>query len=466
MGLFSRLLGGVKEQYIARPQEASHELVYRHPNQNIPRGAKLTVRSDERVLFFQHGKLIGTLSAGEHTIASGVIPFLDALVVRPLTGGDHFVTELFFVRETEHIHHVVGRDLGTFNDIASRHVVTVCFSARFAVRVTDPAALITTLGGQWEGASNRIGEFLDARIRSLLSAVVGRMLSTMPVLQIVSSQHNEAVGQHVQQLAAPEFRLNGLELVRFLDLELQLDKGSADALRDFGNAQAELSIQREGASIAGQPGFANYHLVQGQRAALEGLGQGLATGRMGPVLGFGGVGMMPPALGMPPATGGFIPRPANTLPMQTSTLDVTAPRLPGPLETSWHLRTERGSEGPFTASQLANRLATEPGDAGDQLVQAAGRGAWVAVRDLPALAEYLAKRVQSPSTPPALRPQGFEAAVRDLGSPRTLTTSEFDALVLALAREQADADMPALREQARLRLAARGFAAPAEALPG
>jgi membrane protease subunit (stomatin/prohibitin family) len=462
MGLFTRILGSVKEQYIARPQEASRELIWRHPNQNIPRGSKLTVRADERVVFFKHGILMGTLAAGEHLMEEGTVPFLDALVVRPITGGDHYVAELFFVRDAEHIHHVQARDLGTFNDIASRHVVTIHFSARFAVRVTRADALITTLGGQWEGAAARVGEFLDARLRSLLSAAVGQLLSTMPVLQVVSNQHNEMIGRHVQQAAAPEFEANGLMFTRFLELEFKLDEASAAALRDFGSAQADLSIQREGASLAVQPGFMNYHLVQGQRAALEGLGQGLSTGNMhGVGLGLGGMAPLPA-----PAPMAFTGSAASLpLPAQPSTLDVRAVRPAGALETTWYLKTERGAEGPLTAKQLSMRLAAEPGDPGAREVQAAGSGTWQLLSSVPGLAALFpapAPALPAPTSAPApaSAAPSFEALLRAQGSNRALQLSDVDEFVLALSREQPGADMPSVRAQAARRLRARGFQFP------
>lgn len=460
MSWMDRLLGGVREQYIARPPEATGTLIYRHPNQNIPRGAKLTVRSDERALFFKHGRLAGALHAGEHVIDDGVIPFLDALIVRPITGGDHFVSEIFFVREAEHIHNVPQRDLGTFNDVGSRLVVTVRFNARFAVRVEDGVSLITTLAGQGADASQRVAEFLDSRIRSLLRAAIGQLLSTMPVLQVVSNQHGEMIGQHVQGLAASEFRANGLVFSRFLDLELALDEDSIDALRNFGSAQAELNIQREGVSLAAQPGFANYHLVQGQRAALEGLGEGLSTGRMGPMLGMGlggGFAAMP-ALAVPSLA---VPTMPVGLPTVTSTLDVRAPRAPGVLETAWHLRTERGLEGPFTALQLATRLASEPMDPGSREVQAAGSGVWQRVADIPELFSLVVRSsgpVASPSLPrPAV---SFESILREVIAGGAPTVADMDRLVLALAREQPDADMATLREQVARRLRVRGLTVP------
>jgi hypothetical protein len=43
--MFDRLFDATKAQYIARPESAATQLVHRHADTTIPRGAKLTVRA-------------------------------------------------------------------------------------------------------------------------------------------------------------------------------------------------------------------------------------------------------------------------------------------------------------------------------------------------------------------------------------------------------------------------------------
>ena len=83
----------------------------------------------------------------------------------------------------------------------------------------------------------------------------------------MSNAYNEQIGQMIHEKAKDEFANQGLELTRFLGLNLSLDNESESALREFGRQQAKLTIEREGAEMAG--GYANYQLAQGQRAALD-----------------------------------------------------------------------------------------------------------------------------------------------------------------------------------------------------
>ena len=43
--------------YVARPDQAANYLIWAHPDRSIPRGSKITVRSDEVALFFREGAI-------------------------------------------------------------------------------------------------------------------------------------------------------------------------------------------------------------------------------------------------------------------------------------------------------------------------------------------------------------------------------------------------------------------------
>ena len=120
-GIFDFLKKPIQELYIARPEEAANHLIWMHPDRTIPRGAKLKIRSDEVAVFFRNGRVAGTLEAGDYLLDSGNIPFLGELIVDPLTDGNHYLAELFFVRRAEFLQKSGLRKLGSHQDIASGH---------------------------------------------------------------------------------------------------------------------------------------------------------------------------------------------------------------------------------------------------------------------------------------------------------------------------------------------------------
>lgn len=358
MGLFDKFRKSVADLYIARPDAAASQLVWLYPERNIPNGAKLTVRSDETAVFFRQGRHAGTLSAGTYTIDTAVIPFLNELLIASLTGGNHYVCELFFVREAEYIHRTERRELGTYTDLDSRQVASIEYSARFGVRVTDPLALITQLGGQRVGSARQVAEFLDARTKSLIQATVGQILAEQSVLAVVSNQYNEQIGRLVHNQACAEFAEQGLILTRFLDLEFDLDDDSEDALKEFGRARSLLSIDREGAEIAGD--FATWKIAQGQQKALEGFGLGMAKGgASATIVGGFGLGQLPrPTPGIRPS-GAYRTPMVPGLRRTPRTLVSPHPVQPTAATMRWFLRSDSGELGPYTMRQLVRRAVVD-----------------------------------------------------------------------------------------------------------
>ena len=63
--------------------------------------SQLTVEADEVAVFFRDGKIVQTLGPGRVTLDSSNLPFLSNLV-DSFTGGNVFITEVFFVNTREH----------------------------------------------------------------------------------------------------------------------------------------------------------------------------------------------------------------------------------------------------------------------------------------------------------------------------------------------------------------------------
>lgn len=300
--------------YIARPDSADRALIYMHPDRSIPRGTKLTVRSDECALFFREGQYVGRVDAGTVQLDTANIPFLGHLLIDRFTGANHFICELFFVSLNETIFHLPLDTLGQYRDRNSAHVVSILGGLSYTVRVADPGKLIIDMGGQASGSGAAVTEILNGRLRNQFKRIVGLRTQVLPALDVVSNVDAESIANELRQATELEFRQVGVDLVRLFDLALSLDQESLNLLRAFGRQEAELSIQAKGMKLATSEGFAEFNLIQGQRAALEGLGKGMGTGNAPMVLSgmglggnlTGGMAARPPARPAAPRTGGQI----------------------------------------------------------------------------------------------------------------------------------------------------------------
>ncbi|MBP6275983.1 SPFH domain-containing protein [Limnohabitans parvus] len=321
-----------KSLYIARPESAMGQLVYMHPDKSIPRGAKITVRSDECALFFREGKFIARLNPGTELLDTANLPFLGHFLVDHFTGANHFLCELFFVATHECRLDSGVAELGQYKDLNSANVVGINARLSYTVRIKDPVTLMTSLTGlsAWSGAAAQ--QVLDGRIFNQLRKTVGMRSMRQPVMQIVSNVDVESISQEIARLTDEEFMPLGLTIGRIYDLAMQLDDASLQLLRDFGKQESQNRI-------ASQDGYTEFNLVQGQRAALEGLGKGMESHGV-PVMGsFGDLTRRGPSLQSAGVGAGAVRHAA------------AGTVISG--QAAFIVQTDRGPAGPYSARQVA-----------------------------------------------------------------------------------------------------------------
>lgn len=402
--------------FIARPDSAAGNLVFMHPDTTIPRGARLTVRSDERAVFFRQGRAVGALEAGSYMLDSANLPFLGTLIIDPLTGGNHYITELFFVRSAETTLGCDRVELGAFVDVESKVLLRVEFGAEFTVRVRDGTRLITSLGGQSADSQYNIERIVQGRIRNIAKQIVAEESRSTPIQALISNASGENFGNTIRQRLADEFAASGLDVVRFLELHLYLDARSEADLRQYQSKVADLNIQAHGAALANQPGYSHYNLVQGQRRVLEGLGDGLAKGGGSPILGLGlGLGSMP--------GGGF----GGAAPPQPGTGRGVPDRPPSRRRGGYLLRGPNGKGGPYSARQASLWIIASGSDPSSVEVCSDSDGGelWIPVSSEPAIMAEFSRRQ---SSKPASDSGGFESAFQAAISDGVVTLDEMQLL--------------------------------------
>ncbi|MDX2053735.1 MAG: SPFH domain-containing protein [Polyangiaceae bacterium] len=147
MGIFDFVKSGVERMAIARPDAQKEKVVFKHPDQTFPFYSQLTVDSDEVCLFFKDGRFVGALAPGRHTLQTQNIPFLNSLVDH-LTGGNVFISELFFVTTRPLYNQTFGDSIGSMRDPELEIRVTPRAFGTFSYRVTDPVRFVTEFLGQ------------------------------------------------------------------------------------------------------------------------------------------------------------------------------------------------------------------------------------------------------------------------------------------------------------------------------
>src|ERR1700716_202224 len=149
MGLF----GELRREFIARPDQAKGQILYKWPDTNIRKLTQLTVEQDELAVFFRDGRVVGTVQPGRVTLDSSEIPFM-GMLVDAASGGNLFKTELYFISIREFPNLPFGGMVDNVVDPETQLAVGLRVFGEYSLRVTEPQSLILNLVGTQQLQTN------------------------------------------------------------------------------------------------------------------------------------------------------------------------------------------------------------------------------------------------------------------------------------------------------------------------
>lgn len=246
MGILDFVRQGTQEMLIQRPDEQKSLLIYKHPENTIPNWAQLTVDADEAAVFFRDGSLVGTLrTAGvsqRHTLSSQNIPFLGRLVDN-MTGGNIFVTDLYFVTMKPFYDVRFGGTLGSLADPQLGEMVTPRIFGNMALQIVDPERFIVSYVGMQGSMSNeQVTKWITDLFLNSVKTVVGELMvqQQLSFLELMPQQNQLA---QLLMSRCPDFENIGVRLVQVGAFDINLSEADLNKLSE---AQAEMAqAQRE-----------------------------------------------------------------------------------------------------------------------------------------------------------------------------------------------------------------------------
>jgi membrane protease subunit (stomatin/prohibitin family) len=348
MGVFDFVRSGVREMMIARPDDHKHLIVYKHPDQNIPMYSQLTVDSDECAVFFRDGRVVGVLAPGRVTLESQNVPFLNALVTQ-YTGGQVFITEIFFVMTAPVRGVPFGGPLGDMIDPLTGEQVQPRIFGEMSVVVVDPVRFIVAYSGQaaagdndqvlsWikglfmNGVKTTLGELCENEGKSLLQAV--SLTTKLAAAFVAHAPDLNDIGVRVLQVGSFNVNFSDADRQRLVEANSEIAKAEREVrIKQIGvaGAAAEAQARQVGLDqqfrqesryvkeLAGSyQGYAAGRAVigAGDGMAAHGVGGGMAglgaQVAVGMGIGNAVAGAMAPLAGGPPAPGAApVARPAT-----------------------------------------------------------------------------------------------------------------------------------------------------------
>ncbi|MDB4942522.1 MAG: hypothetical protein JWP97_2056 [Labilithrix sp.] len=246
MGVFDFVKNGVREMMIARPDQMKHLIVYKHPDQNFPFWSQLTVDSDEVAVFFKDGQVVGVLPPGRHTLSTQNIPFLNN-IVNKFTGGDVFISEIFFVKTAPVRSVPFGGPIGDMIDPLTGEQVIPRIFGEFSLVVTDPVRFILGYTGQAaQGDNDQILHWVKGLFMNGVKTTLGELceIENKSVLQAVSLTTKLA---NAFIANAPDLNEIGVRILQMGQFNLNFSEEDRQRLVE---ANAEIAKANRGVKVA------------------------------------------------------------------------------------------------------------------------------------------------------------------------------------------------------------------------
>ena len=340
MGVFDFVKNGVREMMIARPDSLKSLIVYKHPDQNFPMYSQLTVDSDECAVFFKDGVVIGVLAPGRHTMQTQNIPFLGQ-IVNNFTGGQVFISEIFFVKTAPVRNIPFGGPIGDMIDPLTQEQVTPRVFGDFAACVTDPVKFIVNYSGQagtgdndfvlqWvkglfmNGVKTTLGELCEVEQKSVLQCI--SLTQKLAAAFVAHAPDLNDIGVRITQMGQFNINFSDEDRARLVEANAEVAKAQrAVKIKQIGIAGAQAEAQanqfaldqkfgqdsRYVKDLAGN--YQNFAAGQammgaGQGMAAHGVGGGVAALGAQMAIGAGMGGAMAGAYNQQPQFGGAPPQ--------------------------------------------------------------------------------------------------------------------------------------------------------------
>ena len=259
------ILNEARREFIAAPDSAKGQIVYKWPDQNIRKFTRVIVEPDAVAVFMDQGRLMGVLAPGRHTLDASELPFL-GMFADWASNSNMFKAEIYFVGAREYPNCRFGGRLDEVQDPQTGLIVTLRAFGEYALRVVDPTKLILNLVGTVDVRENSaITNWVAQQLLKVTRTTITLQLTSgaWPILGM--SAHSPDI--EVAALPATNGQLAdyGLAITRFGNLDVNLDDDDNARLKKLAGDTAY-------SRLAG--GF----MQAAQAEALQGAGEGMAQG--------------------------------------------------------------------------------------------------------------------------------------------------------------------------------------------
>ncbi|TGN11082.1 SPFH domain-containing protein [Leptospira ilyithenensis] len=265
-----------------------NEIVWKYPSDEISTAGQLIVDEGLEAVFFKEGKALDTFGSGTHTLKTGNIPILEALVNLPFGGKTPFTAEVYYINKG-----IFAMKWGTntpipLEDPKYKIVLNIRAFGDYKFRIKDSKPFLINVVKAGNRTTNEaIDEFLKPNIVRSIGDFISEVIlnNNTSVVEINKYRDESSTAGRVK--LSPEFEKYGIELTEFnvssVNFDQQdpnyqriqkiiTDKFEIDMLGDKYQQKKMFDIGQASAENQGQAG--------GAMGAGMGMGMGMNMGQM------------------------------------------------------------------------------------------------------------------------------------------------------------------------------------------
>ncbi len=251
------------------------DIVWKYPSDEISTAGQLIVGENQEAIFFKEGRALDSFGPGTHTLKTGNIPILEALVNLPFGGKTPFTAEVVYVNKS-----IYSMKWGTnvpipIEDPKYKIVLNIRAFGDYKIRIKDAKSFVINVvqSGNW--SNEQIDEFLTPNIWRGMGDFLSEVMLDKNVSAVEINKFRDECSTAGKVKLAPEFEKYGIELSEFnlasvnfdqndpnyqriqkvmtdkFEMDMLGDKYQQKRMLDIGQATAQNEGQGGGAMGAG-----------------------------------------------------------------------------------------------------------------------------------------------------------------------------------------------------------------------
>lgn len=193
-------------------------LVYKCPSDKYVLGSQLIVNQGQEAIFFSGGEALDVFGPGTHTLKSGNLPLLNALVDLPFGGKTPFTAEVYFVNKTASLDLKWGTSTPIpLEDPKYKIILNVGARGQYGITIDDSRMFVTRVIGAVPGGTVnnqvRVLKYFNGLINMHVKTVVSQQLIKKGLSFLEVSQFLPEISSVLQEKVSSEFARYGIKVM-------------------------------------------------------------------------------------------------------------------------------------------------------------------------------------------------------------------------------------------------------------